>query len=121
VEAFKYSKGNRIAGVIVKDCISGEMKDFHANLIVNCSGTYADKILDMATRRNLPAPKIKLSEGIHIITQKIAGYHVVSLQTGNGCHLMIMPWRGHSLIGTTDKEYEGNPDDYHVSKEVLTI
>jgi glycerol-3-phosphate dehydrogenase len=27
-----------------------------------------------------------------------------------------MPWRGHSLIGTTDKEYKGNPDDYRVTR-----
>lgn len=33
--------------------------------------------------------------------------------------MMIMPWRNHSLIGTTDKEYDGDPDDYAVSKESL--
>jgi glycerol-3-phosphate dehydrogenase len=30
-----------------------------------------------------------------------------------------MPWRGHSLIGTTDKEYKGNPDDYRVTRESI--
>ena len=32
---------------------------------------------------------------------------------------MIMPWRGHSLIGTTDKEYVGDPDNYKVSRESI--
>jgi glycerol-3-phosphate dehydrogenase len=32
---------------------------------------------------------------------------------------MLIPWRNHSLIGTTDKEYTGNPDDYKVSKESI--
>jgi glycerol-3-phosphate dehydrogenase len=31
-------------------------------------------------------------------------------------HIFIIPWRGHSLIGTTDKEYEGNPDEYRVTR-----
>ena len=31
--------------------------------------------------------------------------------------MMIMPWRDHSLIGTTDKEYYGDPDEYQVSGE----
>jgi glycerol-3-phosphate dehydrogenase len=63
--------------------------------------------------------KVKRSEGIHIITNRITGNHVVSLQRAEGGHLMIMPWRDHSLIGTTDKEYEGDPDDYHVSAESI--
>jgi len=33
--------------------------------------------------------------------------------------MMIMPWRDHSLIGTTDKEYFGDPDDYRVSEESI--
>jgi len=33
--------------------------------------------------------------------------------------MMIMPWRDHSLIGTTDKEYEGDPDEYRVSQESI--
>ncbi len=33
--------------------------------------------------------------------------------------MMIMPWRDHSLIGTTDKEFHGDPDDYHVSQESI--
>jgi glycerol-3-phosphate dehydrogenase len=33
--------------------------------------------------------------------------------------MMIMPWRDHSLIGTTDKEFYGNPDEYRVSMESI--
>lgn len=33
--------------------------------------------------------------------------------------MMIMPWREHSLIGTTDKEFLGDPDDYRVSMESI--
>jgi glycerol-3-phosphate dehydrogenase len=116
VEAFTYNTENKITGIEVKDFFSGEMKIYHADLIINCGGPWAEKILYLA-KRNLPAYKVKRSEGIHIITEKIAGDHVISLQTGDGRHMMIMPWRDHSLIGTTDKEYNGNPDDYYVSKE----
>ena len=33
--------------------------------------------------------------------------------------MMIMPWREHSLIGTTDKEFLGDPDEYRVSMESI--
>ena len=119
VSAFKYDTNNRITGVEVKDLFSGETKNVYADLIVNCGGTWADKILGMAIKKDLQTHKIKRSEGIHIITDKIAGNHVVSLQREDGGHMMIMPWRDHSLIGTTDKEYEGDPDEYYVSRESI--
>lgn len=119
VEAFIYDDKNRIKGVEVKDILSGETKNVNADLIINCGGTWADKILKLATGKDFSAYKVKRSEGIHIITGKIAGNHVVSLQKADGGHMMIMPWRDHSLIGTTDKEYNGDPDNYYVSTESL--
>lgn len=119
VQAFIYASDNRIKGVEVKDLLSGETKAVYADLIINCGGTWADKILSLAARKESTSHKIKRSEGIHIITDKIANDHVVSLQREDGGHMMIMPWRNHSLIGTTDREYVGDPDEYQVSKESL--
>ena len=119
VESFLYDKDKRIIGVEVRDLFSNEKKEIHADLVVNCGGTWADKILDLASHKEGTLHKVKRSEGIHIITDKIAGNHVVSLQKKDGGHMMIMPWRDHSLIGTTDKEYYGDPDEYSVSKESL--
>lgn len=119
VEDFVYDDKNNISGVEVKDVISNETKTVKGRLIINCGGTWADKILNMASNNKNLSHKVKRSEGIHIITKKISGDNIVSLQKKCGGHMMIMPWRNHSLIGTTDKEYEGDPDDYAVSKESL--
>ncbi len=119
VEDFIYDSEKKITGVNVKDTLLNKTKLIKGNLIINCGGTWADKILNLASNDKSPVHKVKRSEGIHIITEKITGDHVVSLQKSDGGHMMIMPWRNHSLIGTTDKEYEGNPDDYSVSKESL--
>jgi glycerol-3-phosphate dehydrogenase len=43
--------------------------------------------------------------------------HMVGLRTGRGRHIFFIPWRGHTLIGTTDREYVGNPDEYRVSRQ----
>ncbi len=118
VKEFSFSKTNEINGVIVKDEFSDLTKTIHAPLTINCGGTWADVILNMASKKE-SCHKVKRSEGIHIITKKIAGDHVISLQKKEGGHFMIMPWRGHSLIGTTDKEYIGSPDEYKVSKQSL--
>ncbi len=119
VEGFVFGEGNRITGVRVRDSFTGAAREVHGDLIINCGGTWADKILGLAAGKASTAHKVKRSEGIHIITKKIAGSHVVSLQKKDGGHMMIMPWRDHSLIGTTDKEFHGDPDDYRVSMESI--
>lgn len=119
VNNFVYDNENKISGITVEDILYNETKTVNSKLIINCGGTWADKILNMASKNEKVSHKVKRSEGVHIITEKIAGNHVVSLQKEDGGHMMIMPWRNHSLIGTTDKEYEGNPDNYSVSKESI--
>jgi glycerol-3-phosphate dehydrogenase len=119
VEGFIFGEGKKITGVKVKDLFTGREKEVHTDLVINCGGTWADKILGLAAGEENLTHRIKRSEGIHIITKKIAGHHVVSLQKDDGGHMMIMPWREHSLIGTTDKEFLGDPDDYRVSMESI--
>jgi glycerol-3-phosphate dehydrogenase len=119
VEGFLFGEGKKITGVKVKDLFTGREKEVHADLVINCGGTWADKILGLAAGTDNLTHRVKRSEGIHIITKKIAGHHVVSIQKTDGGHMMIMPWREHSLIGTTDKEFLGDPDDYRVSMESI--
>jgi glycerol-3-phosphate dehydrogenase len=119
VEGFIYGEGKKITGVKVRDIFTDKTREVHAGLTVNCGGTWADKILGMAAGSDQLTHRVKRSEGIHIITRKIAGHHVVSIQKADGGHMMIMPWRDHSLIGTTDKEFLGDPDEYRVSMESI--
>jgi len=108
-------KENHVKGVLVKDLTTGEEGRFTAPVTVNCAGPWADIVIKSATTGNTKH-NIQRSEGIHIITRKICENHAVTVMTKQDRHIMVMPWRGHSLIGTTDKEYFGNPDDYKVSR-----
>ncbi|MEA2106863.1 MAG: glycerol-3-phosphate dehydrogenase C-terminal domain-containing protein [Bacteroidota bacterium] len=79
----------------------------------------ADIVLNATTEKQASNHHIRRSEGIHIITKKFCNKHAVTMMTKSGRHIMLMPWRNHSLIGTTDKEYKGNPDDYKITKESI--
>jgi len=110
---------NKITGVVVNDLLNNKEIEVNAPLVVNCGGTWADLILNMASKGKTINHKVKRSEGIHIITKKMNNDHIISLIKGNGKHLMVMPWRNHTIIGTTDKEYNGDPDNYKVSRESI--
>ena len=111
-------EGKQVTGVKVMDEISGKEGVFKAPAIVNCAGPWAD-ILIKQTTSSETRHHIRRSEGIHIVTKKLCNMHAVSVMTKRRRHIMVMPWRNHALIGTTDKEYIGNPDNYKVSKQSI--
>lgn len=111
-------ENNQVKGVVVNDLFSKKVKNIYAPLTVNCAGPWADILLNKASK-NGSQHRIKRSEGIHIITKKICHNHAVTVMTKDDKHIMVMPWRNHSLIGTTDQDFKGNPDDYKVSKKSI--
>jgi glycerol-3-phosphate dehydrogenase len=118
VEDFARETG-AISGVVVRDLLNGTTLTLRGKLVINCGGPWADILLGIA--RGKPGSNhIRRSEGIHIITRKItnASAAVGGLTpTGRPCNLI--PWRGHTLIGTTDREYIGDPDKYSVTREKI--
>ncbi|HAN19863.1 MAG: hypothetical protein A2X13_12855 [Bacteroidetes bacterium GWC2_33_15] len=110
---------NLIKGVKVIDLLTGIEHNFTSDLTVNCTGPWTDILLKSAISENHNEHHIRRSEGIHIITKKLCHSHAITFMTKDGRHVMIMPWRNHSLIGTTDKVYNGSPDDYKVTKESI--
>lgn len=108
--------GNCCTGVIVRDLLTGQTCTLQGKLMINCAGPWADILLNIARGADVPQ-HIHRSEGIHIITRKLTNDHIAIgglTPTGRPCNLI--PWRGHTLIGTTDREYTGDPDHYCLNR-----
>jgi glycerol-3-phosphate dehydrogenase len=117
VEEFVYDDGKRVAGVKVRDLIKNRIVEVRGALTINCAGPWADIILN-ASKNGKGLHQIRRSEGIHVITRSLTD-RAVTMMTPGGRHFFIIPWRGHSLIGTTDRDYEGDPDNYRVTRESI--
>jgi glycerol-3-phosphate dehydrogenase len=115
VEGFIWEAGV-IRGVKVRDRLHNTSVSLRGRLVVNCAGPWADLLLGIA--RGDPAfAHIRRSEGIHLITRLIIRPDcAVGGLTPSGRPCNLIPWRGHTLIGTTDREYTGDPDDYCVTR-----
>ena len=118
VTSFIRNNGD-VLGVNVIDCLTGDNHQYSAKVTINCAGPWADIVLNSASAEDENQHHIRRSEGIHIITKKLCNSHAVTVMTKDKRHVMLMPWRNYSLIGTTDKEYKGNPDNYKVTKESI--
>jgi len=54
-----------------------------------------------------------------VITRKLVNAHMVACGSKRGKPILLLPWRGHTLIGLTDSEYVGDPDDYRVTRAAI--
>ena len=111
-------KLKKVKGVEVIDELSGKKHNINANLVINCAGPWADILLDKV-KKNHEDQELRRSEGIHFVTKKLVEKNVFSASTTDGKHFFLVPYRNHTLIGTTDKEYIGKPDNYKVTKKAL--
>ena len=111
--------GNTVKGVKVVDLLNNKEYDITAKITINCTGPWTDIVLNSASDESEEKHHIRRSEGIHVIAKKMCFKHAILSMTKEGRHVMFIPWRNHTLIGTTDKEYFGNPDDYKVTKQSI--
>jgi glycerol-3-phosphate dehydrogenase len=111
-------EGQAITGVVVRDVLRGNTINVCGRLTINCAGPWADLVLDRARGEHGPQ-HVRRSEGIHIVTRKLTQHYAVGGLTPTGRPCNVIPWRGHSLIGTTDREYNGDPDHWQVTREKI--
>ncbi|MCF8470745.1 MAG: glycerol-3-phosphate dehydrogenase/oxidase [Parvibaculum sp.] len=108
-------RGVRVTGVHAVDRASGETHTIRGKVIVNAAGPWADKTMAMAD--DTPARRLIRSKGIHIITRSLSGSNALAVQSGIGGHFFVIPWRGATIIGTTDTVFEDDPDELGVSEK----
>ncbi|HDP34570.1 MAG TPA: FAD-dependent oxidoreductase [Candidatus Hydrogenedentes bacterium] len=115
--------------LIVEDgkVVGARMRDNHAyrpdfqvraNLTINAAGPWADRLLE-SVHSGTSQRRLIRSKGIHILTRPLTQGHAVAALTPKG-HFFILPWRGYSLIGTTDTVYRGDPDGFRVTEKDIT-
>jgi glycerol-3-phosphate dehydrogenase len=121
VQGFIMDGHNHITSVKVKDLLNNTVHTVSSTITINCGGPWADIVLSLTKSNGSSVARLCRSEGIHIITKKrlLSGKYTVGSITPNGRHFFLIPWRNHTLIGTTDKPYTGNPDEYRVTKTTV--
>ncbi|NUM57951.1 MAG: FAD-dependent oxidoreductase [Bdellovibrionaceae bacterium] len=97
----------KITGAVVEDQLTGNRWLIKGKVFVNATGPFADKI------RTLDDPEVKPmisgASGTHLVIDKkfsIPEMGILIPKTSDGRVLFILPWEGHTLIGTTDNKAE---------------
>ena len=95
----------------VRDGLAAEDLEVRARAIVNATGPWSDGLPHSAV-------KLRLTKGIHLVVDHarlpVPGAVVV---TEGRRILFAIPWAGRVVLGTTDTDYRGRPEDVAVAPE----
>jgi glycerol-3-phosphate dehydrogenase len=101
------TQGDRLAGVKIRDRLSGDEFAVAARLVVNAAGPW----LDLAGGRVAAAhrPLIRTTKGVHVACAPFTRTAVVLPSAIDQRVVFAIPWAGYTWIGTTDTDFTGDP------------
>jgi len=112
--------GDRVVGVRATDIESGREFAIRARVTVNAAGPWIRTLNEQLDMSSVGRVVTGFSRGAHLVTRPLTDGHAVALPTQRrsesvidrgGRHVFIIPWRGHSLVGTSYGPHSGSLDD----------
>lgn len=101
-EGFEETNG-RLSAAQVTNRLDGSRHQVRARIIINATGPYSDHLRQLEHPAN--KSRLTLSRGSHLVLDKSwspASDALLIPSTSDGRVLFVLPWQGHTLIGTTD-------------------
>ena len=103
--------------VELQDC-RGEEHTVRARALVNASGPWAARVIERVADTRSPHG-VRLVQGSHIVVPRLyPGDQAYILQNSDQRVVFVLPYEQRfTLIGTTDREYQGDPSSVQPSQE----
>ena len=92
----------------IEDRATGARHDVRARTVVNATGPWADRLPHSAV-------KLRLTKGIHLVIDRARLPVPSAIVITEGKRLLfVLPWGDRVILGTTDTDYHGAPEDLAV-------
>ena len=113
-----HTEQERVCAVTVLDARTGHDVRVQCGLVVNASGPW---VADIGSLQGLTHERqVRLSRGSHIVVPPLTKGHALVLRAAqDGRVFFVLPWKGNSLVGTTEVEHDGPPGDVHATEDEI--
>lgn len=111
----------RVRGAVVRDVLTGETATIRANVVVNATGPWSDRLRQLDDPQ--APPMLRVTKGAHVTVprRRLGNEHAVTLISQiDGRVMFVLPWGELSYIGTTDTDADAAPDALHVTAADVT-
>ena len=102
--------------ILIEDARTHKTEVIKARLLVNCAGPWVDHVLsDVVGQKD--AHNVRLVQGSHIVVpRKFEDPRAYFFQNKDGRIIFAIPYEEEfTLIGTTDRDYPGDPHEVKIS------
>ncbi|KAG1087872.1 hypothetical protein G6F40_013617 [Rhizopus arrhizus] len=102
----------KVDGVTAQDVIGGASFSLRARCVINATGVWVDAVRRMEDK-NAPT-MVAPSQGVHLTLPRdfLPGNRAILIpKTDDGRVLFVVPWNGHTIVGTTDTPRDDLPLD----------
>jgi glycerol-3-phosphate dehydrogenase len=99
----------------------GSRREITARALVNAAGPWVSRVLADAVRVETKA-KVRLVQGSHIVVRRLYDHdRAYIFQNTDGRIVFAIPYLGDfTLIGTTDRDYSGDPAEVRATEAEIT-
>jgi glycerol-3-phosphate dehydrogenase len=107
-----HDKRGRVAAVQIVDELTGETSELRTRAVVVAAGPWTDAVLG-ALGVGLSHRLIRPTKGVHIVVDhaRLPARRAVTMLTRDRRVIFCIPWVERTVIGTTDTDHQGDPDD----------
>jgi len=115
VESFIKDRNQRAIGVKAHDHLTGKRMDIFASKIIVAAGPWADELIQKDAPHSVK--RLRPTKGVHIVYRGEISPSAFLLQSHQDKRIFfVIPFKGNSLIGTTDTDYDQSPDSVRVEE-----
>ncbi|MFQ5919259.1 MAG: FAD-dependent oxidoreductase [Thermoplasmata archaeon] len=103
-------EGGRATGVAFRDVLADRRHEVRSDLVVNATGPWSDTIRHMMGQ----PPRLRPTKGVHLFLPRtqVGNMNAVVMRSPDDRRFVFaLPWRSLTLIGTTDTDYRGSPEE----------
>jgi glycerol-3-phosphate dehydrogenase len=107
-------ESNRAIGVNYRDLIADEVHTAYAPVIYNVAGPWIDRVFQKSAEIAVQPRLNGGTKGSHLIVDAFPGApkEVIYYETRtDGRLILVIPWLGKYMLGTTDIRWENDPND----------
>ncbi|HLZ05082.1 MAG TPA: glycerol-3-phosphate dehydrogenase [Bradyrhizobium sp.] len=104
----------------VENTMTKQRSMIRARVLVNAGGPWVEQVLNSGAGVNARA-KVRLVQGSHIVVKKLYEHdRAYMFQNADGRIVFVIPYQDDfTLIGTTDRDYHGDPAEVRATDEEI--
>ena len=107
------AESGQVKGVRFRDVLTGEAGEALAPVVYNATGAWSPGF----GRRNGVRVPMRPGKGVHLTLDRRFSNYGIACTAVDGRMTFVMPHENDSIVGTTDDDYYGDPDDLEATHD----